>query len=412
MRTMRLCLSLLAATLALPAAEPPPVLIIALDGFRHDYAALHQAPHLLALAREGASVARFTPVFPSTTFPNFHSMATGLRPARHGLVAMAFHDRTRGRDFHYQHTATEGFWYGGRPIWEIAEEHGILTATYFWPGSDAGINGRYPSYFKRYDPRATHAERVAQVLEWFQLPAAERPGLAIVYFSDVDSAGHRHGPDSPELREAVLRLDAITGELVRRVRALNSAVHIVIASDHGMSAVDRLIDFTRDADLSGCRAANEAPMTMLYCDDPERVRRELLAQPRPYTVERPSELPPHLGFAAHPRIGDLIIRPKGPSIVYAFDPIPPLKGMHGYDPAANPEMDGMLIALGPAFRPGARAANAFTVDLFPLIGHLLGLTLPEDIDGRLSRLQELLRESAPPPRPTPPGRAPSTSARP
>jgi ectonucleotide pyrophosphatase/phosphodiesterase family member 4 len=397
MRSLAL-LHLLAAVVW--AAERPPVLLIALDGFRHDYAARDGARNLLALEREGAAVRAWSPVFPSTTFPNFHSMATGLAPARHGLVAMAFRDRARGRDFHYMRNAAEGFWYGGRPIWEVAEEQGVLAATYFWPGTEAGINGRYPSYFKRYDPRATHAERIAQVLEWFRLPEAERPGLAVVYFSDVDAMGHAHGPDSAEVRAAVRRVDGAAGEIVKGVRALRPDVNIIVVSDHGMSAVDRVIDFTQDADLRGCRAANEAPMTMLYCDDPERVRAELLSKPRAYTVERPGELPAHLEYSGSGRIGDLIIRPKGPSIVYALPaadpnarPVPPLKGMHGYDPAANREMLGILIAAGPAFRAGARAGAARTVDLYPLLGHLLGLKLPEGVDGQLSRVRGLLRES-------------------
>lgn len=381
-------------------AERPPVLVIALDGFRHDYAARDGARNLLALEGEGASVREWSPVFPSTTFPNFHSMATGLLPARHGLVAMAFRDRALGRGFSYLRNAAEGFWYGGRPIWEIAEGQGILAAAYFWPGTEAGINGRYPSYFKRYNPRATHAERIGQVLGWFRLPEAERPGLAIVYFADVDAMGHAHGPDSAEVRTAVKQADETVGEIVRGVRALRPDVNIIVVSDHGMSAVDRVIDFTGDADLRGCRAANEAPMTMLYCEEPERVRAELLSKPRLYTVERRGELPAHLEYTGHGRIGDLIIRPRGPSIVYALpagDPdakqVPPLKGMHGYDPSANREMLGILIAAGPAFRAGARVENARTIDLYLLLGHLLGLKLPEGLDGQFSRVRGLLRES-------------------
>jgi len=396
---MRLLALLAAACLAAAAGDRPPVLVIALDGFRNDYAVRDGAANLLALEREGAAVQSWTPAFPSTTFPNFHSMATGLVPTRHGLVAMAFRDRARGRDFSYMRNASEGFWYGGRPIWEVAEEQGVLAATYFWPGTEAGVNGRYPSYFKRYDPRATHVERIAQVLDWFRLPESERPGLAIVYFSDVDAMGHAHGPDSAEVRAAVKRVDNAVGEIVRGVRGLRPDVNIVVVSDHGMSAVDRVIDFTADADLRGCRAANEAPMTMLYCDDPERVRGELLSKPRAYTVERRSELPAHLEFTGSERIGDLIVRPKATSIVYALPPgdpnakpVPPLKGMHGYDPRAVPEMTGILIAAGPAFRTGARVEGARTVDLYPLLGELLGLTLPAGVDGQLSRVRGLLRE--------------------
>lgn len=398
---MRIAALLLTLAALAWTSDRPPVLVIALDGFRHDYAERDGALNLLSLAREGASVREWTPVFPSTTFPNFHSMATGLVPARHGLVAMVFRDRARRRDFSYLRNAAEGVWYGGRPIWEAAEAQGVITATYFWPGAEAGVNGKYPSYFKRYDPRATHEERIGQVLEWFRLPAGERPGLAIVYFSDVDAMGHAHGPDSPELRAAVARVDQAVGAIVQGVRALRPDVNIIVVSDHGMSAVDQVIDFTRDADLRDCRAANEAPMTMLYCADPESVRAQLLSQPRAYTVERRGELPTHLEYSGSERIGDLIVRPRGPSILYALPPadpnakaVPPLKGMHGYDPKSNRDMLGILVAAGPSFRPGARVGVARTVDLHPLLGELLGIKLPAGVDGQLSRVRGLLRESS------------------
>jgi len=390
-----LCL-LLAASFAATAA--PPLLVIALDGFRHDFAERDQAPAILAFKHGGASVEGLIPAFPSTTFPNFHTMATGLYPEHHGLVAMMFYDRSKLRAFQYTRNSSEGEWYGGMPIWLLAEAKGIRTATFFWPGTDAAIQGRNPTYFRKYDGRVPHGERIRQVVDWFKLPESERPGLVIVYFSDVDSSGHRLGPDAEETRAAIHKVDASVGELVRSVRAIQPSANIVVLSDHGQIAVQNNIDLTPRADLSGCRAANEAPMTMLYCADPERVRAELVKNAPDVMVWRRAEVPEHLHYRDNPRIGDLVIVPRSPSIVYAVPPgdpdakpVPALKGMHGYDPDKYPEMRGILIGSGPAFRIGATVPPARTVDVFALLCRLLEIQPPSGIDADFSRVRPLLK---------------------
>lgn len=384
---------------AIPLCAADPLLVIALDGFRHDYLEKFDAPNLLALKREGASVERMVPAFPSTTFPNFYSMATGLRPARHGIVAMVFRDPQLDKGFIYWRNASEGFWYGGEPFWETAQKKGKRVAMYFWPGSDAEIHGVRPWRYFKYDSKTTHEARVKQALDWLAMPDGERPDAVVVYFSDADSAGHANGPDSTQARDAVARVDATVGDLVKKARALRRNVNVVVVSDHGMSVVEKRIDFSSDADLSGCRASNEAPMTMLYCRDPQRVYRELTSRTRDYRVYRKGRLPKHLHYEGNRRIGDLVVLPKGNFILTATPPgdddakpVPALKGMHGYDPQGNSEMRGMLLGVGPAFREGTRVREALNVDVNPLVLHLMGLEPLRGVDGKFSRVRGLLRQ--------------------
>lgn len=380
------------------AQAAPPVLVIALDGFRWDYAERDQAQHLLALKKAGAAVESLIPAFPSTTFPNFYAMATGLYPEHHGIVGMMFYDRSRQGGFQYFRDSSDGSWYGGTPIWLLAEQHGVKTATFFWPGTDAGIQGRNPSYFKKYDGRIPNEDRVQQVLAWLALPDAKRPGLVMACFSDVDGKGHALGPDAAETRAAIHSLDELTGRLVRAARALHPEMNIVVLSDHGMTSVVDHINLTDRADFGGCVAANEAPMTMLYCDDPERVRAELVKNAPEVEVYRRREVPAHLHYRDNPRIGDLVLLPRRPVIVEVVPPedkdskvIPALRGMHGYDPGKHRDMRGILIGVGPAFHAGAVGPAARTVDVFPLLCRLLGLPAPAGLDGELTRLQPLLR---------------------
>ena len=96
-----------------------------------------------------------------------------------------------------------------------------------------------PTYWRPFDDSVPNAARVRQVLQWLALPAAERPSLITLYFSEVDHAGHRHGPDSPRVLEAASRLDAALGQLLSGIQKLNllDRTTLVIVSDHGMSQV-------------------------------------------------------------------------------------------------------------------------------------------------------------------------------
>ena len=71
------------------------VILISADGFRYDYADKYKAKNLLRLARSGAKAKSMIPSFPSVTFPNHYTIATGLYPSHHGLVYNQFYDRNK-----------------------------------------------------------------------------------------------------------------------------------------------------------------------------------------------------------------------------------------------------------------------------------------------------------------------------
>ncbi|HZN99362.1 MAG TPA: alkaline phosphatase family protein, partial [Gemmatimonadales bacterium] len=74
----------------------PIVVLVALDGFQPSY--LDRAPsrHLRELARQGVRARWLVPVFPTVTFPNFYSIATGLYPEHHGIVSNTMRDSLLG----------------------------------------------------------------------------------------------------------------------------------------------------------------------------------------------------------------------------------------------------------------------------------------------------------------------------
>src|ERR1700753_3700618 len=123
------------------------VVLVSIDGFRYDYAKLYGAPHLNAIAKEGASAPDgMVPSYPSITFPNHYTLVTGLYPEHHGIVANPFYDPVRKARYSYTDATSDadGTWYGGTPLWVLAEQQQMRAACFFWPGSEAAIQGTRP----------------------------------------------------------------------------------------------------------------------------------------------------------------------------------------------------------------------------------------------------------------------------
>jgi predicted AlkP superfamily pyrophosphatase or phosphodiesterase len=378
----------------------PYVVVVSLDGFRYDYAARYGAKNLLAMVRRGASApGGMLPAFPSLTFPNHYSIATGLYPEHHGIVANFFYDPARKQSYAFNDPKSEqdGSWYGGTPLWVLSEQQSMRSATFFWPGSEAEIRGKRPSYYLHYDDKFPDDKRVDQVLSWLRLPADRRPHLIFLYYSNVDHAGHEFGPDSPETAKAVRHVDELIGRLVAGLRALNLPVDLFVVSDHGMASPQGdWIILDHFADLSHFRTAGP----LLYADseaDAEKAYRELRGASDRFEVYRRESVPPRLHFNSNPRSGDPVVVPTGPYYVRSHeatsfgDPRTILRGVHGYDPYTMASMKAIFYAAGPDIRAGVRVTPFENIDLYPLIAKILGLRTGS-IDGKLAVLEGILKQ--------------------
>ena len=374
-------------------AEQPYVVLVSLDGFRYDYAARDGARHLLAMREAGASARSLLPSFPSVTFPNHASIITGLYPAHNGIVANGFFDPLRGAQFTVSKTGSDGSWYGGTPLWVLAEQQHTRAAAYFWPGSDGVIDGTRPSYWLPFDDSVPAAKRVEQILEWLRLPAAQRPHLLTLYLSDTDHAGHEFGPDAIQTRQAVARLDQVVGRLWDAIQAMALPVNLIVLSDHGMQTSDRVVDLRRYADLSKVRVVSSGPVALIYAPDQqvrENVYRSLKGRSRAFDVYRREETPPEWHYTGNPRVGDLVVVAQQPCDLVASDQAP-RKGNHGYDVRRFPTMQGIFFAVGRNIRPGMHLDSFQNIHVYPFVAKLLGLRLPENLDGSPAVLESIYR---------------------
>lgn len=377
----------------------PTVIMLSLDGFRADYRSLASTPNLDRLAT-GVAAEALVPVFPAETFPNHYTLVTGLYPEHHGIVANSMWDSEFDAIYGASQDREETFkprWWGGEPIWVTAARQGLRTASYFWVGTEAVIDGVQPDYWFPFDSSVPFEARVDQVLAWLDLPAAERPQWIGFYFSEPNGSGHRYGGTAPGTLAAVEAVDALVGRLITglEARGLFETTNIVVVSDHGMADVapERTITLedTIDLDQVAFFTAGTSLQIFPRPGQEETIFAALDGAHPELTMYRKGDLPERFHFSDHRRIaplvgvvgnGWLVDSRRGLESVTSGQ----LKGAHGYDPE-HPEMLGLFIAHGPSFRTGVDLGKISAVDVYQLVAHALGIEpAPNDGDQELPSL--------------------------
>ncbi|UAK24962.1 alkaline phosphatase family protein [Sphingomonas nostoxanthinifaciens] len=380
-----LLLALLVPGVAVAAGRAPVTILVSIDGFRADYLARGLTPTLSALARSGASAA-MRPSFPSKTYPNHYTLVTGLRPDRNGIVGNKMEDAARpGETFTMEKSEDAFWWQEAEPIWTAAEKAGIRTATMFWPGSNVENGGVRPHDWWAYDKAIPEAQRVDAVLDWLRRPAATRPRFVTLYFDTVDTAGHHHGPVSPEVDAALRAVDGQIARLRHGLAELHQPANLVIVADHGMAATspDRVVLLKTIADPADMHVVDAGPVATI---DPlpahEAALASALLRPLPHaTCYRKADLPARLRYGHNPRVAPFVCLADMGWLLLEKLPADGVDlGSHGYDNAA-PEMQALFVAAGPAFRHGVRLAPFDNVDVYALLRDLLRLPAKAGIDG-------------------------------
>lgn len=384
--------------------DKPYLLLISIDGFRWDYQDLYDTPTLDRVAANGVRAERMIPVFPTLTFPNHYSIATGLYPARHRLIGNSFPSRDRSRFYTLSDRSAvqDGSWYAGRPVWLAAEESGMVTAAYFFVGTEADIGGVNMTYWNQFDASIPAKERVEQALAWLSMPAESRPHLVTLYFEDVDLASHRYGPGSEESIAAIRRVDDYLETLLNGIEALPIAdqVSIVIVSDHGQSAYVKdsppfIIDEV--ASLDGLTTVDHGAAAFIYFPEPDRRLAEGLRDAINETWQHGkamlrSDAPKAWHVTEAAGFADVIVQADPGYAVFSTRQRARNNsiGDHGWAPEAG-EMHSIFLASGPRLPKGERIPPINAVDVYPLLMEILGLPITTAIDGNPQKLLPLLK---------------------
>lgn len=387
------------------AMQKPYVIMISADGFRYDYAKKYTAQNLLKYSKEGVQAKAMIPSYPSITFPNHWTLITGLYPSHHGLIDNFFYDYQRKQAYAMSNrqNAEDGTWYGGTPLWSLAEKQGMMSASLQWVGSASDAGGMRPTYYYPYHEEFKPSEKIDKVINWLKLPEDKRPHFISLYFPEVDGAGHRFGPETKETETAVHLIDEAIGNLVKKVNELGlKNVNFIFVSDHGMIKVDKgnpleipqmLFDKTR------FDYYNSQTLLRVYVKNPDEVKKvykELKAnKTEDYEVYLDKKLPKYLHFGTkddrYNRIGQILLIPKAPKIFLERDKRTSI-GKHGYNPKLVPEMKATFFAWGPNFNSNLVIDEFENINVYPLVAEILGLKMNESIDGKLKVLKETLKK--------------------
>lgn len=377
----------------------PYVIMISIDGFRYDYAEKYNAAQLLQLSGNGVRATAMQPSFPSLTFPNHYSLATGLYPAHHGLVDNLFYDRKRDAVYKVgnRDAVEDGTWYNGIPLWVLAEKQQMLSASYFWVGSESAIQNVRPTYYFKYQEKTSIDQRIQTVVNWLQLPEEQRPHLITFYFPEVDHMGHKYGPDSDSTRNAVQFVDAAISKMVAAVNQLHLPVNFIVVSDHGMMEVDTVhtINIPDAPQLEPLKKMPGNEKVMYYGKNETEIKAAydyLKKNENHYTAYLKQETPARWHYGQediYNRIGDIVLVAEA-NYVFGEAGKKQHPGHHGYDNNLT-NMNAIFMAWGPAFKNNTRIATFENVQVYPLVARILGLDITQPIDGKLEVLEPILK---------------------
>lgn len=386
-------------TLKIAAAGKPDchyTVVISLDGCRWDYPQWYNTPFFDYMEKKGVAGV-IVPSFPSKTFPNHYTLATGLYPDHHGIVANRFYDRKNHCIFDLGDSITkfDPRYYGGEPIWLTAQRQGLHTAEIYWPGSDVPVGGKYPDSYYKYDakPQLTLKQRAKRIIEQLRMPESKRPRLIMAYFEQPDEHGHNYGPQDKRTGLVVEEMDSLVKTIWDDIQQLPIAadVNFIVTSDHGMTSIsnERTIPVMRylkkewiesvEGDLPGLIYARKG-----YVDSVVLALHDI-----PHLkVWKREDIPAYLHFGSNPMIGDVVALPE---LGWLFtDKTVSSFGSHGFDPSYC-DMQAMFRAVGPDFKQGYSKQQQFrNVDLYSLLSRLLGI-IPAKNDGDINEVKDLLK---------------------
>jgi predicted AlkP superfamily pyrophosphatase or phosphodiesterase len=380
--------------------KKPYVILISADGFRYDYAKKYHAGNLLELSAKGVQAKAMIPSFPSVTFPNHYTLVTGLYPSHHGLVNNSFYSAEKNDQYNMSNTlkVSDAKWYGGTPLWVLAEQQQMLAASLFWVGSEAAIKGVRPTYYYNYTQNISMTERIEIVVNWLKLPEEKRPHLITFYLSEPDHTGHHSGPETPETGAAVRMVDSVVYKLTQAVKTTGLPVNFIFVSDHGMTQVDTAnpIPAPKDIYTDKFKTVYSSTTLSLYAKEQADIKpmyEALRKSAKDYKVYLKSGMPERLHYSTDDdrmnRIGDILLIPEWPRV---FSEKRPGMGHHGFDPRKVKDMQATFMAWGPAFKEHLKIPKFENVNVYPLITNILGLSYTEQIDGKIEVLEEVLKK--------------------
>ncbi|XP_074540334.1 ectonucleotide pyrophosphatase/phosphodiesterase family member 7 [Halichoeres trimaculatus] len=390
-----------------PTSEAAPrnkLLLISFDGFRWDYDQDVDTPNLDQLVLDGVKAKYITPPMLTMTSPSHFTTITGRWVEDHEVVHNMMFDPKTNLKVPHKKTLTRSEWWdnGPLPLWITAQNQGLKTASFFFPGGGANYSGQAVNRVVVEDSNHPDAnetewrENIDKVLSWF---SEEDFDLVTLYYGEPDNVGHAKGPDHPDRKTIIMQIDRTIGYLRDAIvrHNLEDSLNVIITSDHGMTTVKKrpqvdeiiLNKYLNLIKLASFEILDYGGFGILTPrPGKEQEVFDSLSKAPNLTVWKKSEFPESFHLAKSKRlppiviVADLGFNLNSRFIVYVN------KGDHGYH---NGEMDMKTIfrAFGPDFKKNFVSEPFDSIHVYPLMCKLLQIE-PAPHNGSLSVTENLL----------------------
>jgi len=432
-------LLVLATSCAGPGAAASPsdrtVVLISLDGFPSYMFEDPRlpAPTLRKLMQEGAWAKGMTIVNPAVTWPNHTTLATGVAPAKHGVLYNGLLTAEPGKPAKVEQKNRAALVHAPT-VYDAAHAAGLRTAAVDWVPPQTGGTLTW-AFEENPDPDGVvEREMVAaglittaeladfkkgnppwRDLMWTRaachLLKVHRPNLLLFHLLNLDATHHKYGPKTPAALTGIALADARVAELLAAIEeaGLKDRTTVIVVSDHGFKGTKKAIRPNAALAKAGlakveggkvvsCSASvvPEGGTAMVYLRGSDaaevgaRVRETLKALEGVDQIWEPDRYAA-LGMPdpkSYPQMADFVLTAKpgyGFTAAAEGEPVVDVTegmtiGLHGY-PAEDPDMNAIFIAWGRGIRKGARIETLRNVDVAPTIAALLGLKM-EGVEGK------------------------------
>lgn len=389
-----------------------------MDGFRYDYLDLiptNETENFQFLIRNGVKAKSLMNVFPTVTYPNHYSLITGLFPESHGIVHNRFYDKYWNEFFLYSNKRdnVDSLWYdvGAEPIYVTNKKAGGYSGSVVWPTGIGEVKGIKPD---RLVPDAdaftniNNTRRVDYLIEWFT--SKTNPiNLGLLYFNEPDEIAHATGAGSKNVTDYIKGdLNKALGYLFKRLKEENlfNEVNIILTADHGFTNITKekaiLLENYLNSSLykTGAKDFSGNGNHMSVNIFPEKgqekkVLESLRSIPNLEVYEKGDANLTKLHYSSSERIAPIVITGSEEGIAIFPDEKSRDNsksiGVHGQNPYIVPNMRPFFIAMGPAFKKGYVSEQFNSVDIYPLMCHILGIE-PAPNNGSFDNVKELLVE--------------------
>ncbi|CAB3400483.1 unnamed protein product [Caenorhabditis bovis] len=384
------------------------------------------------LATNGVQVDAVVPSFPTHTWPQWMSLATGLYTENHGFTADYMWDRKTNKSFERgvgPNDNDDVWWDDAKaPFWYTAGKAGVDVSCYWFAHChrayyDMVVQVPEKRWANLDDPHQTDNFRdifpqIANRITKYQMYKQQ---LFLIRYANIAVAQRENGEDSDEVEQAVARFDLYINELQQLLedRGLFTSTNLVVMSDHGFKPLQKEEQFFMEQCLPDFslvkKVVNAHSMIMVFTnpEDEGTVHYEFSVcevwspmgdydeNDTPFVkTYRMSELPDELHFKnSRFMSGVVLITKPGTSVVTKELPtVPPngdpsidAKQASGWEPTVE-EMKGIFVARGPAFRENERFGQIEMVDIYQMLLNILSIEPAHPHNGTWANVENMLSD--------------------